>query len=103
VLSDPRVRKAEVEAWIERREAILDGLRTILVRSLRVPLPKHAIDPDVMLFGTGLALDSIDALELVVAAEEAFGVDLPDEEVEHRLRSLNSFVDLILAKQEQRA
>ena len=97
------MKRAEVEAWIERREAILDGLRSILVRSLRVALPKHAIDPDVMLFGTGLALDSIDALELVVAAEELFGVELPDPEVERGLRSLNSFVDLIIAKQEQSA
>jgi acyl carrier protein len=103
VLSDGEVRRAEVEAWIEKREAILAGLRSILVRSLRVPLPPHAIDPDVMLFGTGLALDSIDALELVVAAEEAFGVDLPDPDVERGLRTLNSFVDLILAKQEKRA
>jgi len=90
-----------VEARIEKRQAILDGLRSILVRSLRVPHPPHAIDPDAMLFGTGLALDSIDALELVVAAEETFSVELPDEDVERRLRTLNSFVDLILAKQER--
>lgn len=92
----------EVEVWIERREAILDQLRTILVRTLRISLPKQAIDPDVVLFGTGLALDSIDALELVVAAEEAFEVELPDEDVERGLRTLNSFADLIIAKQERR-
>jgi acyl carrier protein len=88
----------EVEAWIAERERILDRLRTILVRSLRVPLPAHAIDPDAMLFGTGLALDSIDALELVVSAEEAFEVDLPDEDVEVHARTLNSFADLIIAR-----
>jgi len=97
------VQREEIQAWIAKREAILDGLRSILVRSLRVPLPPHAIDPDAMLFGTGLALDSIDALELVVAAEEAFSVELPDEDVEQKLRTLNSFVDLILQKQEPRA
>ena len=97
------MQKQEIEAWIAKREAILDGLRSILVRSLRVPLPLHAIDPDAMLFGTGLALDSIDALELVVAAEEKFSVDLPDADVEQKLRTLNSFVDLILAKQESLA
>ena len=103
MLSESDVRRAEAEAWIRKREAILDGLRTILVRSLRVSLPPHAIDPDVMLFGTGLALDSIDALELVVAAEEAFDVDLPDPDVERGLRTLNTLVDLILARQESRA
>jgi acyl carrier protein len=33
------------------------------------------------LFGDGLGLDSIDALELVIGIEKAFGVRIQDEEV----------------------
>jgi acyl carrier protein len=36
------------------------------------------IDSDAPLFGEGLGLDSIDALQLVVAMEKEFGVVVPD-------------------------
>ncbi|ANA39189.1 acyl carrier protein [Geobacter anodireducens] len=36
------------------------------------------IDTDAPLFGEGLGLDSIDALQLVVAMEKDFGVVVPD-------------------------
>jgi acyl carrier protein len=39
------------------------------------------IDTDVPLFREGLGLDSIDALELVVAIEKAFNVVIEDEDV----------------------
>jgi len=39
------------------------------------------IDSMAPLFGEGLGLDSIDALELVIGIEKAFGVRIQDEEV----------------------
>jgi acyl carrier protein len=39
------------------------------------------IDDDVPLFKEGLGLDSIDALELVVAIEKVFNVIIEDEDV----------------------
>ncbi len=39
------------------------------------------IEDDAPLFGDGLGLDSIDALELVVALEKAFDVVIEDENV----------------------
>jgi acyl carrier protein len=96
------VQRLEVERWIEKRQDVLDRLRAILVRGLRAPLPMHAIEPDVILFGTGLALDSLDALELIVAAEQEFDVELSDREVEQHARTLNALADLILARQEKR-
>jgi acyl carrier protein len=94
------VQRHEVERWIERRQQVLDRLRAILVRGLRAALPMHAIDPDVLLFGAGLGLDSLDALELIVAAEQEFDVDLSEREVEQHARTLNALADLILTKQE---
>jgi acyl carrier protein len=35
---------------------------------------------DAPLFGDGLGLDSLDALQLAVAIEERFGVTIPDDE-----------------------
>ena len=42
------------------------------------------IGDDAPLFGEGLGLDSIDALELVLAVEQTFGVRIDDEEVGRR-------------------
>lgn len=39
------------------------------------------IEDGAPLFGDGLGLDSIDALELVIGIEKAFGVRIQDEEV----------------------
>lgn len=36
------------------------------------------IDDDAPLFGEGLGLDSLDALQLVMAIEERFGVRIPE-------------------------
>lgn len=86
-----------LRAQLERRRRVLDGLRGILVERLHVPWPREAIDPDVPLFGTGLALDSIDAMELIVETEVAFAVDLPKVHVHASLRTLDALADLVLA------
>ena len=36
------------------------------------------IDADALLFGSGLGLDSIDALELIVLIEKKYGIKLKD-------------------------
>jgi acyl carrier protein len=38
------------------------------------------IEDDAALFGGGLGLDSLDALQLAMAVEERFGVDVPEGE-----------------------
>ena len=57
--------------------------------------PKHIRD-DAPLFGDGLGLDSIDALELVVLMEKYHGVKITDEEVGKRvLASINTMAEFI--------
>ena len=56
------------------------------------------IDPEKPLFGDGLGLDSIDALEIALAISEEYGVQLKAEDESTRqafatLRSLSEFVD----------
>ena len=56
------------------------------------------IDPEEALFGEGLGLDSIDALELALAITQKYGVQLKADdndvqEVFSTLRSLNAFIE----------
>lgn len=54
------------------------------------------IDPQAPLFGEGLGLDSIDALELAVIVERHYGVKIADMEVGRRafasLAALDAFI-----------
>jgi len=54
------------------------------------------IDPDAPLFGEGLGLDSIDALELAVVVKQRYGVKIEDDEEGRKafasLRALHSFI-----------
>ncbi len=54
------------------------------------------IDDDAPLFGDGLGLDSIDALELVVLLEKYHGVKILDESLGKKvLASINSMAEFI--------
>lgn len=57
-------------------------IKEMLVASLMLKVPASEIGDDALLFSPdGLALDSIDALELAVAIEKRFGVATPSAEV----------------------
>ena len=57
------------------------------------------IDDAAPLFGDGLGLDSIDALELVSGIEKTFGVKIQDEEVGAKaFASVNALVEFIRSK-----
>lgn len=71
-------------------------VKEAIVRCLRLPLAPQDIADDVSLFGDGLGLDSIDALELVLELERLFGVKISDEQLGRRvLRSVSTIVELI--------
>jgi acyl carrier protein len=92
---------SELRRYVARRAEALDRVRRMLVVCLRLHRRPEEIDPDAALFGTGLSIDSLDAVEIVVALEVEFGVVLADP-VERRLslRSVNALVDLVLEAQE---
>lgn len=71
-------------------------IKEAIVRSLRLQMPPAEIADDVPLFGEGLGLDSIDALELVMELERTFGVAIGDEQTAKRvLRSVGSIAQFI--------
>lgn len=54
------------------------------------------IDPSAPLFGAGLGLDSLDALQLAMAIEERFGVTVPDGDEGRRVfASVDAIAELI--------
>ena len=55
-------------------------IKAAIVRALKLPISPAEIDNAAPLFGAGLGLDSIDALELVLEIERSFGVVIGDEE-----------------------
>ncbi|MEZ4297936.1 MAG: phosphopantetheine-binding protein [Polyangiaceae bacterium] len=55
------------------------------------------IDDAAPLFGAGLGLDSLDALQLAMSVEEKFGVRIPEgDEARAIFASINSLADHIL-------
>lgn len=63
-------------------DELKDRIRRLLIDKLRLEnVRPEDIQDDTPLFGEGLGLDSIDALELVVAVEKEFGIKITDEEV----------------------
>jgi acyl carrier protein len=81
------------------REAVRVEVKALLVEGLRLDRTPEEIPDDDPIFGEGLGLDSIDALELVVLVEERFHVTIPDEEVGQRaFASVNALVDFIEAE-----
>ena len=72
-------------------------VKEVLVSGLRLDVRPADIVDDAPIFGDGLGLDSIDALELVVLVEERFRVSIPDEEVGKRaFASVNALVEFIV-------
>ena len=54
------------------------------------------IDANAPLFGDGLGLDSIDALELIVLMEKNYGIKLTDAQQSREVfQSINTMVDYI--------
>lgn len=60
-------------------EELIETVKQMIIDALRIEgMAPADIDTDAPLFGEGLGLDSIDALQLVVAMEKQFGVIVPD-------------------------
>ncbi|MBK7183531.1 MAG: acyl carrier protein [Bacteroidetes bacterium] len=56
-------------------DALIDKLKEEIIEQLNLEdVKKEDIDNDAPLFGSGLGLDSIDALELIVLLEKNHGI-----------------------------
>lgn len=70
---------------VNNLEGLSEFLKKMIIDTLRLEdVRPEDIEGDAPLFREGLGLDSIDALELVVAVERQFGVVIEDEDVGKR-------------------
>lgn len=81
-------------------EALKNDIKAMILRRLRIEdLMPGDIEDDAPLFGEGLGLDSVDALELVVGLEQEFGVIIADAEVGRTaFASINALVTFVEEK-----
>jgi acyl carrier protein len=89
--------QATYEKAQQRRE-LNERIKILIVNALGISCEPTQISDDQPLFGRGLGLDSLDALELVVGLEEEFEVSVSDDDVSS-LSTVNKMADYILATQ----
>ena len=66
-------------------EVLVEEIKKLIIESLDLEdLEPDDIDPSAAIFGTGLGLDSIDALELGIAISKKYGVSLPEDKAENK-------------------
>ena len=70
----------------------------LLVDALHLEITAEDIEPEAPLFGEGLGLDSIDALEIALAISRTYGFELKSEEgrahqIFASLRNLTRYID----------
>jgi len=62
------------------KSEVEQDLAEAMVRVLELEVSADEIDPDAALFGEGLGLDSIDALELSLEVNRRYGVEIKAED-----------------------
>ncbi len=86
-----------IAQYLERREQTLGEVRRLLAGVINFTGDLADIDPDAGLFGTGLGLDSLDAVEVLIGLEADFGIKLEgDDPIRLGLRSVNGVVDVVM-------
>jgi acyl carrier protein len=79
------------------RVALRTEIKELIIRELNLEGKTPAeLDDDAPLFGAGLGLDSLDALQLAMAIEERYQVALPEgEEVRPIFASIAALADFV--------
>src|SRR5712691_1953874 len=85
------------------QESVKQGLKSLIVERLKLDIDPASIRDDAPLFrGPGqatdgdLALDSVEALEIVVGIEERWGVVIQDDSVASEFYSIDTLSGLVL-------
>ncbi len=75
-------------------DELIQELKQKIISSLKLDVTPEEIGTDAPLFGEGLGLDSIDALELVVMLEKEYGIIIKsmNKDIWESPRALAAFV-----------
>ena len=81
--------------------AIKQDIRRLMVENLMLQISREEIGDDQPLFGPGsVGLDSVDALQLVVALDKTYGLKIADPEAARQiLQSVNTIADAVVKHQ----
>ena len=76
-----------------------DELKQLIIDALNLEgMQPDDIDNDAPLFGEGLGLDSIDALELIVMMEKSYGIKIKDPSAGKEIfKSINTMAEFVKA------
>ena len=82
-------------------DELIDKLKGEIIKQLNLDyLKKEDIDADAPLFGSGLGLDSIDALELNLLLEKNYGIKIPNPNEGRKVfKSIRTMAEYIQANQ----
>lgn len=85
---------------MEDENSLKQQIKSLMVENLMLQLPAADIKDDLPLFGPGsLGLDSVDALQLVVTLDKAFGLKIPDADTAKQiLQSVNTIAGAVQQK-----
>lgn len=80
------------------KAALIEELKALIIKNLKLEdITSSDIESSAPLFGSGLGLDSIDALELVVGLEKTYGIRIPDEDVgKEAFASVDALADYVI-------
>lgn len=73
---------------------VLDKVREFVADQLGVDIEMVEIDSNLM---KDLEADSLDAVEIIMAVEEEFDIEIPDEDAE-KFRTVRDMVDYVEAR-----
>jgi acyl carrier protein len=85
------------------KAALVNEIKELIIRELNLEgKTPSALDEGAPLFGAGLGLDSLDALQLAMAIEEKYQVKLPEgDEVRPIFASVLSLADFVARSKSQ--
>ena len=84
-------------------EELIPQLQALIVKQLNLEdTAPESLDPDMPLFGEGLGLDSIDAIELIVLMDRNYGIKMGDpkeaRKVFQSVRTMAQYIQETLQK-----
>lgn len=89
--------KEQVIEYAVKRKEVVSRLKEMIVEQLSLDIEPEFISDDQPLFGRGLELDSIDALELAIGIYNTYDITLSDGDTAI-FSSVNTMADCVLVK-----